>query len=82
MGRLGIDVTGHHVRLDPIAIQPGARARVIDRIQEREELAGSVAVAERGERHDRPDRGVRVLAAVFPDARRVAFDVARIPRGA
>src|SRR5262245_14526618 len=79
MGRLRIDVTGHDVRLDPITIESGTRARVIDRVQEREELAGPVAVAERGERHDRPDGPVRVLPAVLAHARRIALHVARIP---
>src|SRR5262245_27659306 len=79
---LGVHVAGDHVGLDPIAIEPGARARVVDGVQEREELARPVAVAQRGERHDRPDGRVGVLAAVLPDTWRVALDVARVPRGA
>src|SRR5207244_13439613 len=54
--RLGVDVTRDDVRLDAIAVESRARARVVDRVQQREELAGAIAVAERREGHDRPDR--------------------------
>ena len=43
---------------------------------------GLVAVAERGEGDHRPDGGMRVLAAVLADARRVALDVAGVERRA
>ena len=82
MRHLGVDVAGDHVGLDPVAIEPSSRARVVDGVQQREQLAGTIAVAERGERHDRPDGRVRVLTAVLADARRIALHVARIPRGA
>src|SRR5262245_24277348 len=82
MRRFGVDVAGDHVGLDPIAIEPGARAGVVDGIEEREELAGAIAVAERGEGHDCPDGRVRVLSAVLADTRRVALDVARVSRSA
>ena len=42
------------------------------------ELPGALAIAQRGERHRRPDRGVRVLAAVLAHAGHVAVDVAGI----
>jgi hypothetical protein len=72
---LRIDVAGHHVGLDLVAVESGARAGVVDGVQDREELAGLVTVAERGERDHRPDGGMAVLAAVFPDTRQY-LDVA------
>lgn len=42
------------------------------------ELVRSVAVPERGERHHRPDRGMRILAAVLADPRGIAPDVAGV----
>ena len=44
----------------------------------RDQFPRPPAVAQRGERHRRPDRRVRVLAAVLSHARDVAFDVAGI----
>src|SRR4030095_15645698 len=82
VGRLGVDVTRDDVRLDTVAVEPSARARVVDGVQDRDQLPRAIAVAERGECHDRPDRGVRVLATVLPDAGGVALEVTRIPRGA
>src|SRR5262245_36297923 len=82
VGRLGIDVARDDVRLDTVAVEPSARARVVDRVQDREQLPRAIAVAEGGECHDRPDGGVRVLATVLPDAGGVALDVTRIPRSA
>ena len=73
---LRIDVAGHHVRLDLVAVQARAGAGVVDGVQDREELAGLVAVAERGERDHGPHRGVRVLPAVLAHARDVSLDVA------
>ncbi len=54
---------------------------MVDRVEDREQLHGLVAVAERREGHDRPDRAVRVLPAVLADAGRVPPDVAGIDVG-
>jgi len=40
--------------------------------------ASFVAAAQTRERHDDPERRMRVLAAIFADTRRVSFDVARL----
>ena len=47
----------------------------MDGIHQRQQLARAIAVAERGERDDRPDRAVRVLPPVLPDSGRVRLDV-------
>jgi hypothetical protein len=52
----------------------------LDRIEEREEIRGLGAVPEDGLRNHGPSGGVRVLAAVFPDTRRIPLDVTRIVR--
>ena len=49
-------------------------------IEQGEQRGCLVALAECGERHDRPQCGVSVLAAVLTDTRRIALDVARIER--
>ena len=79
--RLGVDVGRHDVRLDLVAVEAGGGARVIDRVEDREQLAGLVPVAEAGECEHRPDRSVRVLAAVLAHAGHVALDVARVDLG-
>ena len=80
VGGLGVDIGAGDVRFDLVAVNAGARAGVIDRVQQRKQLAGLVAVAEHREGDHRPDGAVRVLAAVLPDAGRVAFDVAGVER--
>jgi hypothetical protein len=45
-----------------------------------EQFCRFVASAQTSQGHDDPDGGMRVLAAVFADARRVRFDVAGIVR--
>ena len=51
---------------------------MVHRVDHVHQLPCALAVAERGERHRRPDRGVRVLAAVLAHAGHVAADVARV----
>ena len=70
---LRVDVAGHHVRLDLVPVEARARARVVDRIQDREELAGLVSVAQGREGDDRPNGGVRVLSAVLAHSRDVSL---------
>ena len=81
MRRFGVDVGGHDIGLHLVALDPGSRAGVVDRVQDREEVARRVAVTQRRERDDRPDGGVGVLAAVLADARQIPLDVARIDLG-
>ncbi len=80
MRRDGIDVGRDHVRLDPITIRAAARAAAIDRIEQREQIRGAIAVAHLREREHRPRGRMRVLAAVLPDARRIALDITGIDR--
>ena len=78
MRRFGINISGDDVGLDLVAVNAGAGARMIDRVQQREEFAGLISVAERGEGEDGPDRRMGILATVFADAGQVSFDVARV----
>ena len=61
MRRFGINICGNDVRFDLVAVNAGAGAGMIDRIQEREKFAGLVAVAECGESEDGPDRRMSIL---------------------
>ena len=61
--------------LDAIPIDAFRRARVVDRIEHVKELHRFVADAQPCQRHDRPQRGVRVLTAVLAHSRNVALDV-------
>src|SRR6185503_1824957 len=54
IGRLRIDVTAGNVGLDAIALRFGTRARVVDGIDHREQIACAVAVAHDRERDDAP----------------------------
>src|SRR5512134_2104299 len=78
MRRFGINISGDDIGLDLVAVNAGAAVGMIDRVQERKKFAGLVAVAERGESEDGPDRRVGILAAVFADAGQVSFDIARV----
>src|SRR6266851_5594580 len=44
----------------------------------REQFGGLVAIAERCEGDGGPERRVRVLAAIFPNARRIPLDIPRV----
>ena len=81
MRRHGVDVGGHDVGLDLIHIRIRQIRRVTDRIEQREQFPRPLGFAHFRERHDGPDRPVGVLAAVLPNAGRVAFDVAGFERG-
>ena len=80
MGRVRVDVAGDDVRLDLVALDVGGGARVVDRVEQVEELHRLVAAIELGQRHHQPRRGVRVLAAVLADPGRVALDVTGLLR--
>ena len=74
----GIDVGGDDIGFDLVGGDGFRRARMVDRVDQRQQVPCAAAVAERGERHRRPDSGMRVLAAVLAHARDIAFDVAGI----
>ena len=80
MRRCRVYVGADDIGFDFVAIRVGAGSRVVDGVEQREKLGRLVALAERGERHHRPGRRVRVLAAVLANARRIALDVSRIVR--
>src|SRR5438132_1543169 len=59
----------------PLAIVPRC---VQDRVQEIEELHGPRALAEKRRRLHHPGGRIGILAAVFPDARDITFNVTRL----
>ena len=65
MRRFGINVGGDNVGLDLVPMHTNAGAGMIDRVQEREEFAGLIAVAEGGEREHGPDGRMGILPTVF-----------------
>src|SRR6266540_784566 len=75
-----IDIGGDGVGLDLVALHVGSCARAADRIHEREHLGGLVSLAEGGKGNHRPRGGMVVLAAVFPNAGRIALDISGIER--
>src|ERR1700723_683503 len=66
---------------EPGPLDAGPRPRSVDRLERLKQLARFVAVPQFRESDQRPNRRVRVLAAVFPDSRNVALDVPGIMRG-
>src|SRR5882724_4248559 len=80
VGRVSVDVSGGDVRLGFVALDVRGAPRVVDGVQQVEQLHRLVPVAEPGHRHDRPHRGVRVLAAVLPHPGRVSLDVTGVLR--
>src|SRR5271165_634775 len=80
MRRCRVYVGAHDIGFDFVAIRVGAGSRVVDGVEQREKLCRLVALAERGERHHRPGRRVRVLATVLANAGRITLDVSWIAR--
>ncbi len=76
--RNGVDIRADHVRLDLVSRGALSVARVADRLNHSPQLPRTFVVALCGEGHDRPDRGMRVLASVLAHARYVAADVTGI----
>ncbi len=76
----GIDVRGDNEGLDLIALDLLGRARMVDGIDQREQLRGLVSRAELRKGEDRPHGGMAVLPAILAQARRIALDVAGIER--
>src|SRR5665213_2685102 len=80
IGGRGIEVTASDVGLDLVAVNCVGRARMIYGVQDREQLASLIAVAENGECNHRPDGAMRILTAVLPDAGRICFDISGVER--
>ncbi len=78
----GGDVGSHYVGLHAIAVDVAARAGMVDRVEDPEERGRLLAIPQRCIRHRRPQRSVRVLAAVLADAGRIGLDVAGVLRRA
>ena len=76
-----VDVGRHDVGLDPVALGLQGSDRVVDRVDEREELAGPVRASQCSPGEHGPHGGVRVLPAVLPHPGRVCPDVARVGGG-
>src|SRR3989475_11033350 len=64
VGRVSVDVSGGGVRLGLVALDVRGAPRMVDRVRQVRQLHRLVPGAEPVHRPDRPDRGVRVLAAV------------------
>src|SRR6185437_3204967 len=75
-----VHIGARDVGLDLVTRRRVCIIAVTDRVEEPEQLAGAVAVAQRGPGEDRPHRAVGVLAAILAHTGRVALDVARILR--
>ena len=73
-----VDIRGDDIRLGLVGGDRFLGLRMVERVDQRQQLPGTAAVAQRGERHRRPHGGVRVLAAVLAHAGDIALDVARI----
>ena len=80
--RPGVHVAGNDVQLRFIALDVRGGSRVVDRIEHVKQFPDFVAAAQSSQRHDDPDGGMRVLASVLADTRRVPFDVPGILRRA
>src|SRR6185436_12499097 len=76
--RTAIDIRRERVGLHPVALHVRAGASTEDRIEQTEDALGAFAVAEGCVRPAEPGRGVRVLASVLANARRVRANVPRI----
>jgi hypothetical protein len=77
VGWSGVDVGTDDIRLDLILLDFRGCGGVTNRVQQVPEFQRSVTVAlqRRGQHH--PRGGVRILAAVFANARQVALYIAR-----
>src|ERR1019366_7501609 len=68
------------IRFHLVAVHVRSGEGMVDRIEQGEQRGGVVAVTQYRECNDRPQGGMRVLAAIFADTWWVAFDVAGIVR--
>src|SRR6185437_1664045 len=79
--RLRVNVTHSDVGFDFVALHACACVTSVDRVEHPEKLGSLVAVAKYGERNHRPHGGMRILPAIFADARRITFYVAGVMPG-
>ncbi|MNP38386.1 hypothetical protein D3C76_1318940 [compost metagenome] len=79
MGGHGIDIGGHHVRLDLIGVDQPFSA-LANRIDQAQQLPGLGPVAQAREGHAGPHRSVAVLPAVLAHTRYIPLDIARLER--
>ena len=75
---MGVDVAREHIGLGLVALDVGAAAAVVDRIEHVKELDRLVAAAQRRDGHQDPDGGMGVLPAVLAHSGRIAADVAGV----
>ena len=54
---------------------------MVDRIDHRRDFPRALAVSDRHVGQRGPDRGMRVLAAILANARRIPFDISRVGHG-
>src|SRR4030095_12140501 len=78
VGWSGVDVGADDIRLDLILRDFGGCRGVTNRVQQVPEFQRSVTVALQCHSEHYPRGCVRILAAVFADARHVALDIARL----
>jgi len=77
--RVRVHVGRHDVGLGPVTFGALRRARVVDRVDHVEQFHRLVALSQPRECDHGPERGVRVLPAILPQAREIALDVPRVP---
>ena len=75
-----VDVGRNNVRLAAVPLDAVRCPRVVDGIDQVEQLHRRIAPPKARERDDDPQRSVRVLSAILTYARRIPLDVARIVR--
>ena len=76
--RLGINITGYHVRFHLVSLHAGTGVGAMDRTDHAKKLGGFVAIAQRRECDHHPRGSMAVLPAVFPNARQISLDIAGI----
>src|SRR5579872_334903 len=77
---LFVHVGARDVWLDLVAIDGIARTRMVDRVQEGEELGSFISVTKYRKRDDRPERSMGVLTAVLTNAGRIGLDIPWVER--
>src|SRR5271168_3622845 len=80
MWRSAVNVGRDDIRFHLVTVHVGPGAGMVDGIEQGEQRHCLVALPEFGKCYDRPQRGMRVLATVFANAWRIAFDVTWIER--
>ncbi len=73
--RRTVNIRAHDVGLDLIAFDLLRLTPVIDGIEHGKQFPRSFPVTHHGKRHRGPNGGMGILAAIFANARHVAFDI-------